>query len=527
MKRILHKTQLSMKNILLSLKSNHSRNRWRSLPLIVLLMCFHWITASSQQPVITKTECGCMNNETQFGNGQFNETITVTAPAGQNWVVVSSVGLYSTASPPPPGTPIVLAANTVIPEGPAGVYVLAARRLDNTKYSAVLSNGISQFTVNATYNCRYPRNEILGDFGACIDSENKTYRLDIASNLLSGIVWSISGGGVVVGPSNTNMYTVNWGTTVGTYNLAVTGSARAYAGQTAGLCTINDASTVDIVNETPVALACNNLVHVSMNGRCELAITPDMILEDMILPSSSYNVVLRDIQRDTIILNTRISQKYLTKTIEARVVQECGQNSCWGLVKLEDKSIPTLVCNPDVTIDCNQLTGPQVTGFPLKPDAIVTPISDNKFLVKNYDYCSDVILQYFDLVTQSDCTGPFSSVVTRTWLVTDISGNSSTCSSDIYINKANSIDIVFPQNYDEVLGPNPSLDACGNWPKLANGHPDPSYTGSPQGVFCLNVTVDFQDTKIPKCRGTRPSNYCENGLLRTFVMRHKLSETKP
>ena len=355
----------------------------------------------------------------------------------------------------------------------------------------------------------------FGDIGACVDSDNKVYRIDVANSMLPSVAWTISGGGATVGALTTNTLTVNWGNTVGSYDVRVNGTARAYAGQTSGFCNISDTITVDIADETPIALACNNLIHLSMNGRCELSVTPEMVLETILAPTtaSSYDVVLRDLEKDTIIPNTRISQKYIGKTIEARIVQECSQNSCWGLIKLEDKSIPSLVCNPDVTIECSQLTGPQVTGFPLRPDAIITPLTGNKFLVKNFDYCSDVILEYFDAITKSDCVGDFSSVVTRTWLVTDISGNSSTCSSDIYVRKADAADIVFPPNYDDVLGPNGSLPACGNWQKLANGNPDPSVTGSPQGVFCLNVTVDFQDTKIPKCRGDKSFK-----LLRKWIV---------
>lgn len=504
-----------MKNFLHSLRSNQGWKHHRPLILVALLMFFQLITASAQTPTFTRNECGCMNNETTWGNGQFTETITITSAPGLTWTIVAANGLYSTASPAPPAAPLPIPSGTIIAEGPAGTYVLNARRVDNSNYSLIVSNGTNEYTVNSLRTCRYPRNEILGDIGACVDSDNKLYRIDVANSMLPSVTWSISGGGATIGALTTNSLTVNWGNTVGSYEVRVNGTARAYAGQTSGFCNISDTIDVDIADESPIALACNNLIHLSMNGRCELSVKPEMVLETILAPTtaSSYDVVLRDMEKDTIIPNTRISQKYIGKTIEAKIVQECSQNSCWGLIKLEDKSIPSLICNPDVTIECNQLSGPQVTGFPLRPDAIVTPLTGNKYLVKNFDYCSDVILEYFDAITKSDCVGDFSSVVTRTWLVTDISGNSSSCSSDIYIRKADVADIVFPSNYDDVLGPNGSLPACGNWKKLANGHPDPSVTGSPQGVFCLNVTVDFQDTKIPKCRGDKSFK-----LLRKWIV---------
>ena len=492
-----------MMSYLHSLKSKKKGSQLRRYSMMAVFLMLALITASAQIPIISRTECGCLNNEFQAGDGQFAESITITGAPGVIWKLESVSGLFSTLSPAPPAAPIALVANHIIPEITPGNYVLNSRRVDNSNYSVVITNGTLRIPLTSAHTCRYPRKDIIGDFGACVDSDFKTYRLDLANSMLTGVNWSISGGGSIVGSTSTNTLKVNWGNVLGSYNVGVVANARAYPGQASGLCSINESEVVDIADENAVALACNNLVNLSMNGRCELSITPDMILEEMLLPSTSYDVVLRDIQRDTIIPNTRISQSYINKTIEVKIVQECSGNSCWGLVKLEDKSIPSLVCGPDVTIDCNQLTGPNVTGYPLKPDAIVTPISGNKFLVKNFDYCSDVVLQYFDEIKASDCVGPFSSVVTRTWLATDISGNKSTCSSDIYIRKANSVDIVFPSNYDDVLGPNPSLDACGTFPRLPNGNPDPSFTGRPTGVFCLNVTVDFQDTKIPKCRGEK------------------------
>ncbi|MFM2393458.1 MAG: hypothetical protein RLZZ546_1440 [Bacteroidota bacterium] len=483
----------------------------KNLILLLVLMISAVSSIHAQVPVISRTECGCLNNETQPGNGQFNEVLRLTGTPGQTWLVESSAGLFAVTSPPPPGAPVPLPNGTTFLEAPAGTYTLLAKRLDNTNYTITIVNsaGTLRFPLSSIHTCKYPRKEIIGDFGACINSDNKTYQLDMANNLLQNVVWSVSGGGSIVGPTNTNTAQVNWFSAVGSYNLTVQGLARSYPGQATGLCSFNSTEAVVIANETATALACNDLVTVTANGRCEININPEMVLEDPSLPITSYDVVLRDRERDTIIANGRINQKYINKLIEVKVVQECSGNSCWGLLKLEDKSIPSLVCSPDITIDCNQLTGPSVTGFPLSPDAIVTPIlqpgqtTTNKYLVKNFDYCSDVVLEYQDQMSAGHCVGEISATIIRTWIATDISGNKSSCSSTIFIRKASSSTITFPGNYDDILGPNLSLPACGNWPKLPNGNPDPSFTGRPNGVFCMNVTVDFHDTKIPKCRGDK------------------------
>ena len=487
---------------------------------IMMLIFFIGFTNYMQAQTVTRTECGCLNNQTQPGNGQFQETISFNTTTGQSWVVESSVGLFLSSSPAPPGEPVPLPPNYPITEGPAGTYVLNAKRLDNTTYSLILYNGSTRLTVNSLRTCTYPRSDIFGDFGACIDANDKTYFVDIPTNRLVTSTWSISGGSnFILGSSiNTNRVTVDWGNTLGDFNISVTGTARAFVGQTSGFCNFSDLDTVSVVDEDPVPLACNNVVNVSMNGRCELSITPDMVLEAPVYDESSYDIILRDIQRDTIIPNTRISMDYLNKLIEVKVVHECSQNSCWGYLRLEDKNIPRLECQDTVTIQCDQLVAPTVNGilrFPLRANTVITPIGNKRYTVRNFDYCSDVTLQYEDVASPlSDCDAEYSSIITRTWFATDISGNTTSCAQVIYIEKADAADIKFPENYDEVLGPNPSLDACGtDWIRLPNGHPSPETTGSPTGVFCLNVTVDFQDTKIQKCNSDKTYK-----LLRRWIV---------
>jgi hypothetical protein len=484
---------------------------------IIACIVFFASCISMNAQNLSRTECSCMNNETVEGNGQFMETISIVDTPGKTWRVESATGFFSALSPAPPASPLVIAPGTIITESPAGNYILNGRRVDNSNYRVVLTDGVLRIPLNSVHTCRYPLRNIIGDFGVCVNSINKSYKIDIKNTFLQNILWTVPSGGSIIGSPANNPVTVDWSSVIGTNQIRVSGLAKAYDGQNtiANMCTFRDTAIVSVANETPVALACNDLVTITMNGKCEMNITPDMILENPLLPASSYDIVLRDLQKDTIIPNVRISQSYLNKLIEVSVVQECGGNSCWGLVKFEDKSIPRLVCNPDVTINCNQLTGPQVTGYPLKPDAIVTPVpgTTNKFLVKNFDFCSDVTLSYTDAIQVSDCAGIYSSVIRRTWVAVDISGNVSQCFSDIYILKADTDDITFPKNYDDILGPNNSLPACGTWPKLPNGHPDPAFTGSPQGVFCLNVTVDFVDTRIQKCRGDKTFK-----LLRKWVV---------
>jgi hypothetical protein len=525
----LNKTRISMRNFTLQDFIPIKSFGIRAIYTMAMLFMIH--VANTQTITTSKIECACLSNETTSGNGQFSEILRVTGPTAATWTVVSSTGLYATSSAAPPALPTPLANGTVVPETGAGtgIYELGAKRVDNTTWTATLSNGTRTVTINSSQVCKYPRKDIIGDDGACINSEDKTYRLNIPPSLLATSVWSVSGGGVAAGPSGTNPFKVNWGTTVGTYTVSVSGTARAYSGQTANFCSFSSTKQVTIANEPTVSLVCNNQVNVSMNGNCDLNIGPDLVLENMAFPNTSYNVVIKDMQADTLIPYTRLSQKYLNKNLQVSVVHECSGNSCWGYIRLEDKSIPELICN-DITIECTESLIPSLPRhFPVNPDAVITAQGGTKFLVKNFDYCSDVTLVYNDRPLSTDCGAEFSKVIERTWLATDISGNTATCSAEIYVKKGVTTDVKFPPNWDsnlKLLNPTrdmETIEACSSYPRKKPGSniPHHSYTGEPTGTFCQNVDVTFHDDSINIC------GHQSFKIIRTWILTDRCNGVKP
>lgn len=116
-------------------------------------------------PVIS-IPCACKNNASTLINGQFNETISVNAPAGQTWTVTSVTGLYQTSSPAPPGAPINIPVGFVLTSGPVQGdgsvnYTLMGVHVDAIGYSVSISNGIG---VSGTLSsiCYYPNPQING-----------------------------------------------------------------------------------------------------------------------------------------------------------------------------------------------------------------------------------------------------------------------------------------------------------------------------------------------------------------------------
>ena len=351
-----------------------------------------------------------------------------------------------------------------------------------------------------------PPTTIRGDFGNCIGA-SEVYTLAAPINLLTGVIWTVLESDMVtvapITPSGTaNSQTIQWPNTPGVYYIRVTGSYRPNI--TSDPCPFTSIQRVDIVNEATVAMACNNLVNMSMNPDCELNFIADFFLEDPAYPNSSYDIIISDPATGQIIPTGTLGYDYINKTLKIQVVHECSGNSCWGYAKIEDKSIPELICADDVTIDCEDLADLNVTGFPLfNPGVVIIPQLNGTFLLQNFDRCSDVILSYTDQSVTGLCDGPYSAIITRMWRAVDTYNNIATCTQSIYVNRATLEDLVMPGSWDDVLGPNQSLDACGNYKKILEGefagNPHPDTTGMPMGIACLKAHVEFTDIRIPIC----------------------------
>lgn len=353
-----------------------------------------------------------------------------------------------------------------------------------------------------------PPTTIAGDFGNCIGA-SEVYTIPAAVNLLTGVVWTVlesdmSTVAPITATGSANSRTIQWPNTPGVYYIRVTGSYRPNT-STTDYCPFTSIQRVDIVNELTVAMACNNLVNMSMNPDCELNFLADHFLEDPAYPNSSYDIVITDLETGLVIPTGTLGYNYINKTLKIQVVHECSGNSCWGYAKIEDKSIPELICPDDITIDCEDLSNLSVTGYPVTgPGVVRTALSNGTFLLQNFDRCSDVILSFTDQSVTGLCDGPYSAIITRMWRAVDTYNNVSTCTQTIYVNRATLADLVMPGSWDNVLGPNPSLEACDNYPKLPEGHsfegnPDPVYTGMPTGIACLKAHVEFTDIRIPIC----------------------------
>ena len=232
---------------------------------------------------------------------------------------------------------------------------------------------------------------------------------------------------------------------------------------------------------------------------CGASLTADDVLENMQYNDDSYELTVIDpLTNDVVDLSQPLSD-YLNDTLDFSIEHLCTNNSCWGNLIIEDKSVPQLMCMND-TIRCDANDGPQFTGFPVPPTATVVPLGNNEFRVENFDPCGDADLSFSDMEISQTCTDPFESLVQRTWLLTDFSGSTNSCVQIISKERTTIADVVFPGDWDGVT--NPVLLCDGNFPTLDNGFPDPDFTGFPEVGVCSNISITFIDLPADVCGAT-------------------------
>ncbi len=426
--------------------------------------------------------CICLNNSTTTSDGQFGETIVVTAPSAQTWNIDYVNGLFDSSSSAPPAipTPFVTGfSGYSLSEFPLGTgyseYTLTGIHIDGQGYDIRLVNEFGYFLQISSEGCTYADGTIQSEenpFSACINS-TQTYETELAPGCI--VNWTLSGGGVISGPANLESVTVDWGSVRGNYTL------------TANLTCPSDCDKPTFINVNLGSaigpIACHGELNVSLDGDCSVEITPEMVLSITPDPFAGYGVMLLDPHGDpmpdNIVTAAEIGQDLMIKIIDA-----CSGNSCWSTLTVEDKYAPVIQCD-DITIDCNSLK----TYEPIANDNCGTV---------------DTIIMISEVVTPYDCHPIYVKEVTRSYIAKDSYGNTSQpCEQTIYVERFDFDAIVCPPNYlvNPEEGDLPAL-ACGDITYNEDGTPDISITGVPTyfgwdiypfpDYYC-NVGIEYED----------------------------------
>ena len=265
------------------------------------------------------------------------------------------------------------------------------------------------------------------------------------------------------------------GTTIQTY-IATNGSDTAE-------CSFN----VTIVEwDGPVNLACNDTLNISVEGDCSAHIFVDMILEgDDYGCFNDFIITIDSVGQDTgwIVFDAHdLIGGYYYVTI----TDPDGGNSCWGVVHLEDKIPPQIICAcpPGVDgadtcqISClavDQLAAGNIPPY-LYPEVI-----------ENCGYTLEVT----NIEVNDEGCGEGTIIVS--WLATDNSGLTATCDQQFEILPLSADSLVFPPNYVGPCGSSSDPDVTG-WPQIGG------YDLTDEAGLC-NLFLGYWDKPLDDCGG--------------------------
>ena len=234
------------------------------------------------------------------------------------------------------------------------------------------------------------------------------------------------------------------------------------------------------VSQWAEQIACNGHVNISLGKNCDLDILPSMILEgEKYGCDLFFEVMITD--HHGRVVPSPVPGHYKGETLYVKVIDAIYGNSCWGTILLEDKWAPVIECEND-TVYCNQ------------HDSVPPP--------HFYDNCDPDPTLHLVRETKHvlTCDDNFTKRIVRYWQAEDSCGNKSQlCEQVIMLKRIPFDSISYPKNF--TLDNNCALKCNGNYPLDSLGHPDPSYTGSPNihgyalypfNQYC-NVNTYYED----------------------------------
>ena len=244
-----------------------------------------------------------------------------------------------------------------------------------------------------------------------------------------------------------------------------------------------------------IAMVCNSNLNIALGPDCTQELSPTMLVTNLVQPQQFYFLTLKD-ESGKKIVNNLLTSDHIGQLIEYSVGHECGTNTCWGYIKVEDKLPPPLFCT-NKTLLCGDYTQADSLGLPIPALAKAKKTGPKSYRVTQLDACGPATLSYNDVYQPLLCETGFQGRITRTWNAIDSFGNTSSCFEVISIKNRSLEQVALPYNYDDIA--KPAFECGDEWPKTAAGYPSPDTTGLPGVEGCTNLAATFTDTKIEAC----------------------------
>ena len=438
-----------------------------------------WATVFVRTQIILDP-CICLNNASNPEDGQFRIEVIVISPSGQEWKIDSLSKFYDLTSPPPPGMPVEYSIGTPLietfddPEPGLSKYYIQAIHINNIPYYIrVINNLGDKLELNMHSGlCNYEIPKISGATGTCI---NSTESFSIKNpNPNASYLWDLpTGGGIFIGSNAGSNVNIQWGNVPGIYDLKVLDNSG-------GQCIAPTTLKVKIGNSAG-SLASEDYIIGSVDTKCELEVTPEMILTTPVNPNIPFKIILIDPDGNELPSNI-ITSEYIGVEIMATLIDQCGGQTASTIIKAVDFLIPEINCK-EIEVDCDQMVsypGPSVTDN-CDPDPLLIITNETSVI--------------------QDCSSDFAKLITRSYIAYDKYGNQSEpCTQQINVRRLIKSEVVFPQNW--LISDNSAL-TCNAFKLDEHGNPHPSVSGTPmyhdRDLFAIcsdnfcEVTVGYND----------------------------------
>jgi hypothetical protein len=324
-------------------------------------------------------------------------------------------------------------------------------------------------------------------------------------------VWTLSGGGVLT--QNQNSVSINWNgpQNSGPYKLTVKETSSRGCSK---LAEFN-------ISIKATALACVGSLNASFGSNCKMTLTAPMLVgniigqEEMKVQILAGATVLEEgigsVEVDGIAKNGG-TYDFIGKTFVYKVIEPCTNNACWGNVKFEDKTPPTIQCPVDITLGCAQVPDgatplPQDSGAPLVTDCSAP--TTYSYVDQTYETNCMVPYTSFPLGVPAGhtfpTTGDIVKVIVRTFTGSDKWGNTAKCDQVISIRKAKIENVICPKDTTfeckNVTGPlTPSVTG---YPLLdIDGDFNTAYDRFPVNASSCKIDLKYSDDTFRICSGS-------------------------
>lgn len=227
----------------------------------------------------------------------------------------------------------------------------------------------------------------------------------------------------------------------------------------------------NLPGEIFMGLVCNSHKNVSLNQEGWALITPGMLVNNPDYPLNQYVVDIMGPLNDTVYC-AQIGQQVM-----AAVTELPTGNVCMSELTVEDKLAPAIDCEND-TIPCNA-----------DIDSIDF-LSYVQPLVDNCDPDPDVFYTYGVEALNCDPNG-FAAIIHVVYTAEDEYNNVAVCSLDIYMEKSDLADVMFPPD---------TMISCVNADTDPSNTGEPTVFGEPVHHFCELISW-YNDMVIDMCDG--------------------------